>query len=621
MSRLAVSRPYLGRIYSRRVDGCRAIAEPVERPFRPVNLLVFSVWLGLATGMLEVLALFAHRHLADPGAVSALELNQHASWMIPISHVLIFAVCGVLPTCAALLFRSNVVVVVSVYGLCLLSTISVLSTYRGLTTIANMSLAIGITLWAAPYLRGHALLPTRLIRFGFPALIAVVAILFSIHIGREKINERRLPAAAAGAPNVLFIVLDTVRAENMSLYGYNRETTPRLMKFARRGVRFDQARTPAAWTLPAHASMFTGRWPYELSARPDRPLDDAFPTLAGFLRDHGYATAGFAANTHFCSQWYGLGRGFTHYEDVAVTPLEILRSSIMGRCLVRKASLNDSRSRPTACFERKDAETINDEVLTWLAARPKGRPFFAFLNYYDAHDPYLAPPRAPRHFGLTPQSADDFANLRDWLKVVSNKLHPRTLELARDGYDDCIAHLDLKVGQLFSELDSKGLLENTLVVVTADHGELLGERGEFGHGQSLQHEVVNVPLLLVAPRLAPAGRIVTTPVSLRDLPATVVDLLGLSHDSAFPGRSLARHWSMSSAPISQDDDLIFTETADELSKAPVGAIGGRSLLDQNKLSERNDAARPLTVGWRRIGESTSALACVRFVNRETPRIS
>ena len=115
-------------------------------------------------------------------------------------------------------------------------------------------------------------------------------------------------------------MLDTVRAESLSLYGYNRETSPRLKEFAGRGVRFDQARTAAAWTLPSHASMFTGRWPYELSTRPDRPLDDTFPTLAEFLRDHGYATAGFAANTYFCSLWYGLGRGFMHYEDVALDP-------------------------------------------------------------------------------------------------------------------------------------------------------------------------------------------------------------------------------------------------------------------------------------------------------------
>jgi arylsulfatase A-like enzyme len=355
-------------------------------------------------------------------------------------------------------------------------------------------------------------------------------------------------------------------------------------------VRFDQARTAAAWTLPAHASMFTGRWPYEISTRPDRPLDDTYPTVAEFLRDHGYATAGFAANSYFCSLWYGLGRGFLHYEDVALTPLEIFRSSMIGRYLVRKLS-PVNRSRATAYFERKDAATINREVLDWLSSRPDGRPFFAFLNYYDAHDPYLPPDDAPRHFGLIPRSSDDLATLRDWLKATKNELHPRTVELARDGYDDCIAYLDDQIGRLFSELGRKGLLENTIVIVTADHGELMGENGDFGHGQSLHHQVANVPLLVVAPRRAPTGRIISAPVSLRDLPATIVDLVGLTHQSPFPGHSLAGYWSKPGALTADPEELLLTETADELSKVPVNTRAARSLVQNNKLYIRKKDGR------------------------------
>jgi arylsulfatase A-like enzyme len=590
MSPLAEGQTFLGRVHGRRAKHARPLTIAVDMAFRPGQILVFSVWLGLVTGVIEVLALWARRHLVDPSAVSALQLNQHASWMIPISHGLIFGSGGVLLACVAVFFHSRRAVGLGVYGLCLLSAISSLSTYRGLTTIALWSLAVGITLWVAPCLLDHARRPTRLIRSTFPALIGLVSVLFSIHIGREKIDAHWLPPAPPTAPNVLFIVLDTVRAESLSLHGYHRDTSPHLARFAERGARFDHARTAAAWTLPAHASMFTGRWPYELSARPDRPLDAAFPTLAEYLRDHGYATAGFAANTYFCSQWYGLGRGFMHYEDVALTPVEVLRSSIMGRYLVRKASLENS-SRPTAYFERKDADTINGEVLAWLADRPRDRPFFAFLNYYDAHDPYLAPRQAPVHFGVTPESGADFAHLRDWLNVVTTAPPARTLQLARDGYDDCIAYLDDQLGQLFSELESKGLLENTLVVITADHGELIGERGEFGHGQSLHHEVVNVPLVLVTPRRALSGKIVAQPVTLRDLPATVVDLIGLNRDSPFPGRSLARYVASPSDPGCHEDDWILTETADEQSTIPVGTTEGRSLLAKNKLYIRTKNGR------------------------------
>jgi arylsulfatase A-like enzyme len=552
-------------------------------PFRPIPLLAFSLWIGLATGLLEVTALEARRHFVDPSATSALELNQHARWMIPVSHFVIFGACGIGLAILCALTRSRLLIGVGVYLLCMLSVLSLLWTYGGLTTLASTSLAAGATLWVAPCLLAHARELTRTVRFGIPSFLSIVAVFFSIHIGKEQIDTSRLPPAPPGAPNVLLVVLDTVRAQSLSLYGYGRDTSPRLAEFARRGVRFEHARTAAAWTLPSHASMFTGRWAYELSTRPDRPLDATFPTLAEFLREHGYATAGFAANTYFCSVWYGLGRGFMHYEDVAVCPLEIMRSSILGRYLVRKASLENT-SRTSAYFERKDADAINGEMIDWLASRPKDRPFFAFLNYYDAHDPYLVPSKNARHFGMTPDHPQDLATLRDWLKAVSAPLPDRTLELARDGYDDCIAYLDERLGSLLSELDSRRILDNTVVIVTADHGELLGERGLFGHGQSLHREVVHVPLLVVAPHRVPSARVVSAPASLRELPATIVDLLGLSAQSPFPGRSLARHWRPQ-APGSADRDheLIISETAEELSRAAPDATTGRSILDGNML--------------------------------------
>ena len=590
MSRLATAPQLLTEELRKAADGARGEREEVRPAFLPSQVLVFSVWLGLLTGLLELVALYARRHFADHEAVTALELNQHARWMIPLSHALILLSCGLPLAGLARDNRWRKLVGAGIYGLSFLSVLSLLSTYRGLTTIASMSLGSGITLWLAPALLVHARRPTQLVRMTLPAMILLLLGFYGLNVGREKLDERWLPAAPAGAPNVLFIVLDTVRAESLSLYGYTRQTSPHLAELARRGVRFDQARATAAWTLPSHASMFTGRWPYELSTRPDRPLDDTYPTLAEFLRNHGYATAGFAANTYFCSQWYGLGRGFMHYEDVALTATEIVRSSIMGRYLLRKLSPYNS-SRPTAYFERKDAVTINHETLEWLANRSKDRPFFAFLNYYDAHDPYLAPGGAPRHFGCTPTTSADVAILRDWLNVVTSQVSSHNLTLARDCYDDCIAYLDNQVDRLFSELHSRGLLDNTLVIITADHGELIGERGAYGHGQSLHHEAINVPLLIIAPRRVPSGRVVSTPVSLRDLPATVVELVGLGKNSPFPGRSLAKHWSANARTAAEENDLLLTETADEVSKNSPLARSGRSLLLRNKLYIRNRDGR------------------------------
>ena len=134
----------------------------------------------------------------------------------------------------------------------------------------------------------------------------------------------------ANSPNVLLIVLDTVRADHLSLYGYERPTTPNLERLAKRGIRFDNARATAPWTLPSHASMFTGHWPHELGAKWMTPLRGNLPTLAEYLGAHGYATAGFVANVVYCSQETGLARGFTHYEDYVLEKLAPLRTSDPG---------------------------------------------------------------------------------------------------------------------------------------------------------------------------------------------------------------------------------------------------------------------------------------------------
>ena len=128
--------------------------------------------------------------------------------------------------------------------------------------------------------------------------------------------SRAGPLPPAGSPNVLLIVLDTVRADRLSLYGYPRATTPNLERLAARGIRFDEARATAPWTLASHASFFTGRWPHELGVRWMAPLRGDFPTLAEYLGSRGYATAGFVANAGYCSYDTGLDRGFTHYRGL-----------------------------------------------------------------------------------------------------------------------------------------------------------------------------------------------------------------------------------------------------------------------------------------------------------------
>jgi arylsulfatase A-like enzyme len=547
-----------------------------------------ALWFGLITGLLELLFVILRQQFVDKAAMGALQLNRHAFWMIPTADLMILGSCGLILGAGGLL-RLPGVRRLATYSLSFLATLALVWTFRGLTTITYVILAAGVASRIAPLILARPRGFRRVVGLSLPVLSAIVATLFGFDISREVLSERKalasLPDPRSGAPNVLFVVLDTVRARSLSLYGYARETSPHLTRLAKAGVRFDRARSAASWTLPSHASMFTGRWPHELSARTNQPLDATYPTLAEYLRDHGYATAGFVANTFFCNHWYGLSRGFLHYEDNAATAIEILRSSGLGRRLVKRTRAL-ARNRPDAYFQRKDAPTINRELLSWLDHRSDDRPFLAFLNYYDAHDPYLTPVEPKRRFGLRPSSAADRALLEGWHRAGAAKRTPREVRLARDCYDDCIAYLDEQLGSLFAALEARALLENTVVVVTSDHGEEFGERDRFGHGQSLHHEVTHVPLLIVAPGRIPGGRVVSESVSLRDLPATLVDLLDLEDGSPFRGRSLVTCWS-GSQPPAEEADPVLSEIVDREPnmppdwRPPCALVAGETLYMRN----------------------------------------
>ena len=172
-------------------------------------------------------------------------------------------------------------------------------------------------------------------------MLGLVLILAGWVVGGEWLAERReasRPLPPGDPPNVLLITLDTVRADHLSLYGYGRPTSPVLERLARLGIRFDEARAPAPWTLPSHASMFTGRWHHELSVDWMTPLDKKYPTLAEYLGSRGYATAGFVANLFACSYDSGLSRGFTHYEDYILECLVPFRTAWLVDHLARLTS-------------------------------------------------------------------------------------------------------------------------------------------------------------------------------------------------------------------------------------------------------------------------------------------
>jgi arylsulfatase A-like enzyme len=270
--------------------------------------------------------------------------------------------------------------------------------------------------------------------------------------------------------------------------------------------------------------MFTGRYNADVRAGIDGPFDGRYPTLAEVLARSGYATAGFVANFGYTTRASGLDRGFARYEDFPVVPGMFIRSAWLPRHVARVIA------PLTGLFGwhvPKAGGRVTDEFESWLTTRPE-RPFFVFLNYYDAHGPYEAPPGWRGRFGPVPDE-----------ELLAEQPHtPDELATSVNAYDDCIAYLDDQLARIFDILDSNGLDRSTLVIVTSDHGEMFGENGQVAHTSGLYMPALHVPLVMVMPGVLPGGERVAEPVTLRDLPATILDLVGAGGESGIPGRSL-----------------------------------------------------------------------------------
>lgn len=296
---------------------------------------------------------------------------------------------------------------------------------------------------------------------------------------------------------------------------------------------FDAAFSAAPWTLPSHASLMTGLPAESTGADWSRAMSTTPRTLAEVFRRHGYLTGGFVGNLTYTSYESGLARGFVHYDDYPITLRLVTLHSSLGRTQtakalaaatsvkdVAKALLRGGVGRLVlAAGAYRPASSVTDSFLAWQA-RNSRHPYFAFINYFDAHEPYRPPP--------------------EYLRAVHGATKPE------DRYDGAIAYLDHELGRIVDTLRARGQLAHTLVVVVADHGEQFGEHHLKSHANSLYLPLLRVPLVLVGGP-AVAGRRVTAAVSLRDVAATLLDLAGV-RDDTLPGRSLSRFWSGAPAP-------------------------------------------------------------------------
>jgi len=523
-------------------------------PVASLRVIQLAVWFGLLTGLIEAclrsgkIAILHH----------PIHLSAHLVWMSPVGEGVYFLLVGLILLVLARLWPKlfSLYMVVFVF--------SILAWCGGLHTLKWFHRIDVEARWVL--LAGLAIVATRVViahRDGFLSFVGrttlwmaiLVVGLAAIVFSKESLAERRalaaLPPAVANRSNVLFIVLDTVRAKSLSLYGYKRQTTPNLDRLAKNSVVFDQAISTAPWTLPAHASMFTGRYPHENTADWVIPLDDTYPTLAEVLSDHGYSTAGFVANWFNASRTQGIDRGFAHYDDYPVSLSMIVESSGLVRSTVKMLKPYVGSQQKIV---RKTAAMVNKDFLRWLSGREDDRPFFVFLNYFDAHDPYVVPRPFEAKF-----SAPDAGRLP---KMGGKRYQKGEVQKLQDAYDDCIAYLDHRLGLLFDQLQDQGLLDHTLVIITSDHGEQFFEHGLLGHSNSLYRTLLNIPLLISFPAQdVPQGVRITAPVTIRDLPLTVLDLLGIEEEGDFPGDSLVRYWNSGETPSDTQEPPLLSEVS------------------------------------------------------------
>jgi arylsulfatase A-like enzyme len=538
---------------------------PDHRP-GPLSFLVLSAWCGLVAGLLEVAATIVRKQTLDFNHLY--KMTHHFVWMIPAVCLALFLVLGValsvLARCGGRGGRR-----LAPRLLCAFTLLPpIWAAFPGILGPAGCLLAFGLATRLVPVLERHATGFRRTVTIGLPVAAGLVAISAASLWGSDRFKawrEDARPLPSPDRPNVILIVLDTVGADHLGLYGYDRPTSPTLDELAGRGIRFERAQATASWTLPSHASVFTGRWPHELSASWFNPLDSTFPTIAEVLGARGYATAGFIANTWYCGADSGLARGFTEYRDYTFPRLTALKTSVLvdrpaEGVLAIEGFLEDwldfDLLGPAVDgfwrlfkVDRKETTEVHREFFDWLSRRRQPeRPFFAFLNFFEAHHPYQLPPKAIHRFGARPRTTREATLIRDWRRVIQQGPSPRQVDFVRDAYDDCVADLDEGLGQLIDELDRRRILERSWVIITADHGESFGEQpGVYWHGTSLYQSQVRVPLVIIPPAGGPSPRVVAETVSLRDLAATIADVLGFRPDSPFPGESLARFWDGSPA--------------------------------------------------------------------------
>jgi arylsulfatase A-like enzyme len=312
-------------------------------------------------------------------------------------------------------------------------------------------------------------------------------------------------------PNVLFISIDTLRKDHLGIYGYDRPTSPQIDALAKSGIVFDNMISTSSWTLPAHASMLTGKYPAFHGLQDDGvKLAPSVPTIAEYYKKRGYHTMAVVSHVYVSSE-FGLERGFDIFDD----------------------SLIEGGARNPI------AEEVVDNFL-YLADKMPAKKYFGFIHFFDPHDDYTAPPPFNAKFTNPAYTGDINGTIQSMLKYYFKEQEmPETDRQQLIGhYDEEIAYVDSQIGRLLKELKRRGMLDNTVIILTSDHGEEFKDHGQLGHGRTLFGEQLHVPLIIVGyPSVTPGSRNGDL-VSSIDFYPTLVNLIGGSNSQHFQGRPI-----------------------------------------------------------------------------------
>jgi len=323
----------------------------------------------------------------------------------------------------------------------------------------------------------------------------------------RSINRSNSPS---NSPNIILISIDALRADHLSCYGYHRNTSPNIDRLASQGVLFKNAFSQATWTLPSHASIFLSQyvWRHKIDNRRTKRLSNSFTTLAEILRDRNYTTGAFVGRG-FLSFKYGFNQGFEIYDD----------------------------GSPCRRGYYEISSYIS-KLLRWLES-VKSRKFFLFIHVYDVHEPYNPP--SP-YSDLYTKGRCEGKHLRTSKgiktgKLDASKLTPEEIDYIIAVYDGGINYVDDQLGKIFKKLNQLGIADNTIIIVTADHGEAFKEHGKLGHWHKPYIEEVHVPLIIKGPGI-PRNRIYDNYIQHIDIVPTILKILNIPQREEMQGRSI-----------------------------------------------------------------------------------